>query len=134
MTEKECRAIRGTATYEGKQQLSYGIGISAQSANSCGLCLHTLEIPPGGRAKAHLHENHESAIYLISGRAEMWWGEQLSHHEVLSPGDFVYIPPGVPHLPGNPSRSEPAKAVVARTDPDEQESVVLRPDLDLLVD
>jgi uncharacterized RmlC-like cupin family protein len=134
MTEKECRVVRGTATYEGNQQLSYAIGISAQSANSRGLCLHTLEIPPGGRAKAHLHENHESAIYLISGEAEMWWGAQLTHHEVLAPGDFVYIPPGVPHLPGNRSPSEPARAVVARTDPNEQESVVLRPDLDVLVD
>jgi len=134
VTGNECRVVRGAATYEGKQQLSYAVGISAQSANSRGICLHTLEIPPGGRAKAHLHENHESAIYVISGEAEMWWGEQLSNHEVLAAGDFVYIPPGVPHLPANRSSTEPARAVVARTDPNEQESVVLRPDLDALVD
>ena len=134
MTSDECRIVRGAATYQGKQQLSYAVGISAQSADSRGLCLHTLEIPPGGRAKAHVHENHESAIYVISGEAEMWWGEQLNHHEVLAAGDFVYIPPGVPHLPANRSLTEPARAVVARTDPNEQESVVLRPDLDALVD
>ena len=87
-------------------------------------------IPPGGRAKAHLHENHESAIYMISGSAEMWWGDQLRRHEVLAAGDFVYIPAGVPHLPGNRSLSEPVVAVVARTDPNEQESVVLLPALD----
>ena len=131
---EECRIVRGEGTYQGKQQLAYGIGISTQSAGSHGLCLHTLVIPPGGRAKAHLHENHESAIYLISGEAEMWWGDQLDHHDMLVPGDFVYIPPGVPHLPANPSRTEPATAVVARTDPNEQESVVLRPDLDGLVE
>ena len=133
MTSEECRVVRGDATYEGKQQLSYATGISAQSAGSRGLCLHTLVISPGGRAKAHLHQNHESAIYVITGEAEMWWGEQLSHHEVLAAGDFVYIPPGVPHLPANRSQTEPATAVVARTDPNDQESVVLRPDLDEIV-
>jgi uncharacterized RmlC-like cupin family protein len=68
---QECRVVRGGGVYKGKQELSYSTGISAQSAGSCGLCLHTLVIPPGGRAKAHLHENHESAIYMISGSAEM---------------------------------------------------------------
>ena len=60
----------------------------------------------------------------------MWWGEGLTHHDVLWAGDFVYIPAGVPHLPGNPSATEQAVAVVARTDPNEQESVVLLPHLD----
>lgn len=49
-------------------------------------------------------------------------------------GDFMYIPPGVPHVPVNASAAEPARAVVARTDPNEQESVVLLPDLDALID
>jgi len=134
VSEDMCRIVRGQETYQGKQQLAYGIGISTQSAGSRGLCLHTLAIPPGGRAKAHLHESHESAIYLISGEAEMWWGEALTHHELLDAGDFVYIPPGVPHLPANRSLTEPATAVVARTDPNEQESVVLLPDLDAAVE
>jgi uncharacterized RmlC-like cupin family protein len=134
MESDECRVVRAGGTYDGKQQLSYSTGISAQSAGSHGLCLHTLVIPPGGRAKAHLHQHHESAIYVVSGRAEMWWGERLGHHETLAAGDFVYIPAGVPHLPANPSRTEPAIAVVARTDPNEQESVVLLPDLDGLID
>jgi uncharacterized RmlC-like cupin family protein len=47
-------------------------------------------------------------------------------------GDFVYIPAGVPHLPGNRSTTVPMTAVVARTDPNEQESVVLLPELDAL--
>lgn len=133
MSGAECRVVRGGATYQGKQALAYATGISAESAGSIGLCLHTLVIPPGGRAKAHLHEHHESAIYVVSGQAEMWWGEGLSHHESLTAGDFVYIPAGVPHLPANPSPTEPAAAVVARTDPNEQESVVLLPELDALV-
>ena len=134
MSERECRVVRGQATYQGKQQLAYGVGISTESAGAESLCLHTLVIPPGGRAKAHLHENHESAIYLASGEVEMWWGDALQHHDVLVAGDFVYIPAGVPHLPANLNETQSATAVVARTDPNEQESVVLRPDLDELVE
>jgi uncharacterized RmlC-like cupin family protein len=54
-------------------------------------------------------------------------GDGLAHHDVLRAGDFVHIPAGVPHLSGNPSATEPTVAVVARTDPNEQESVVLLP-------
>jgi uncharacterized RmlC-like cupin family protein len=128
-----CRILRGGPGYEGRQGLSYAAGISAESAGARGLCLHTLTIPPGGRAKAHRHESHESAIYMISGRCEVWWGEGLVHCDEAGPGDFVHIPAGVPHLPINRT-DEPAVAVLARTDPNEQESVVLMPELDEIPD
>jgi uncharacterized RmlC-like cupin family protein len=128
-----CRIIRPGAGYEGKQGVSYAAGVSAETAGSRGLCLHTLVIPPGGRGQAHLHEHHESAIYVISGQGEMWWGEGLADHAVVDAGDFVYIPAGVPHLPANRSGTEPLTAVVARTDPNEQESVVPLPELDAAV-
>ena len=131
-TEPTCRIIRPRDGYQGKQGLSYGSGVSAESAGASGLCLHTLVVPPGGRGKAHLHEHHESAIYVIEGEGEMWWGEGLTHHHLVDAGDFVYIPAGVPHLPGNRSTTVPMTAVVARTDPNEQESVVLLPELDAL--
>jgi uncharacterized RmlC-like cupin family protein len=127
-----CAQIKLGATYEGAQGLSYFEGVSAQSVGSAALCMHLLTIPPGVRANAHLHENHETAIYVISGQAEMWYGEQLEHYMFLEPGDILYIPAGVPHLPGNPSSTVPVTAVIARTDPNEQESVVLRPELDQL--
>ena len=92
--------------------------------------MHLLTIPPGGRAKAHLHENHETAIYVLSGEAVMWYGDQLEHEARVSAGDFMYIPAGLPHLPANASDTEPCVGILARTDPNEQESVVLRPDLD----
>ena len=60
----------------------------------------------------------------------MWWGEGLAEHGVMRAGDFMYIPPGVPHLPVNRSATDSARAVIARTDPNEQESVVLLPHLD----
>jgi uncharacterized RmlC-like cupin family protein len=127
---ERCHIIRSGPGYDGKQGLSYSAGISAESAGSRGLCLHTLVIPPGGRARAHLHAAHESAIYVVDGDGEMWWGEGLAHHEVVSAGDFIHIPAGVPHLPGNRSATRPLTAVIARTDPNEQESVVLLPELD----
>jgi uncharacterized RmlC-like cupin family protein len=132
MSAAECRVVRAGSAYAGKQGITYTGGISAETADARGLCLHTLVLPPGARGQAHLHEQHESAIYVISGQAEMWWGEQLAHHELIEAGDFVYIPAGVPHLPANRSETQLLTAVVARTDPNEQESVVLLPHLDPL--
>ena len=127
-----CAVIKADSSYHGKQGLDYLHGISAESVGATAICMHMLTIPPGGRANAHLHENHETAIYVISGISEMWYGERLEHHLTAEAGDLVYIPAGVPHLPANASATEPCVAVLARTDPNEQESVVLRPDLDAL--
>lgn len=125
-----CRVVRPGATYEGKQGLSYFAGIAAETVGSTGICMHLLTFPPGGRAKAHLHEAHETAIYVLSGEAEMWFGDGLGEHLTVGAGEFLYIPAGMPHLPANASQTEPCTAVLARTDPNEQESVVLLPDLD----
>jgi uncharacterized RmlC-like cupin family protein len=129
VTVGECRLVRGRGAYRGKQGLEYFEGVSAESAGARGLCLHRLELPPGARAEPHLHEEHESAVYVLSGEAVMWHGERLEKRMDVRAGDFVYIPAGVPHLPANPSESEPVVALIARTDPSEQESVLLRPDL-----
>ncbi len=122
--------IRTSETYAGKQGLDYFAGISAQSVGAQGICMHLLTIPPGGRAKAHLHANHETAIYSLQGTAEMWYGEGLRERLTATAGEFIYIPAGMPHLPANPSATELAVAVLARTDPNEQESVELLPELD----
>ncbi|HEU0003594.1 MAG TPA: cupin domain-containing protein [Ktedonobacteraceae bacterium] len=129
-SQPTCSVIRSQETYEGKQGLTYFAGISAQSAGAQAICLHLLTFPPGGRAHAHLHENHETAIYIISGQAEMWYGEGLQDYMAVDAGDFVYIPAGVPHLPGNRSQTDTCLALIARTDPNEQESVVLLPELE----
>ena len=127
-----CHLIRPQTTYDGKQGFSYHAGIAAETVGSSGICMHLLTIPPGGRAKAHLHESHETAIYVLSGETHTWYGDRLEHHIVARAGDLFYIPAGVPHLPANLS-DQPASAVIARTDPKEQESVVLLPELDALV-
>ncbi len=126
-----CTIIRPGGTFAGAQGLDYATGISAESAGARAICMHRLTLPPGARARAHRHDEHESSIYVISGRADFWSGERLEHHVVLEGGDFLHIPAGVPHLPANTS-SEPVEAVIARTDPNEQESVVTLPELDAL--
>lgn len=126
-----CRLVRPHDTYEGKQGLSYFAGIAAETVGSSGICMHLLTLPPGGRAKAHFHESHETAIYMLSGEVMTWYGERLENQIVVKAGDLFYIPAGVPHLPANLT-DQPASAVIARTDPNEQESVVLTPELDAL--
>jgi uncharacterized RmlC-like cupin family protein len=60
----------------------------------------------------------------------MWYGPELEHYVEARAGDFVYIPADMPHLPFNLSDTEGAAAIGARTDPNEQESVVLLPELE----
>jgi uncharacterized RmlC-like cupin family protein len=132
VSEGVCRVLRPQGSYDGKQGLSYFEGIAKQTVGSTGICMHLLTIPPGGRAKAHKHAHHETAIYVLSGEAHTWFGERLESCLVARAGDLFYIPAGVPHLPANLGH-EPVSAVIARTDPNEQESVVLLPELDALV-
>ena len=89
-----------------------------------------MTIPPDTRAKAHKHAGHESAIYILSGKSGMWYGERLEEQLFAQAGDFVYIPADMPHLPFYLSATESCVAVIARTDPNEQESVILLPELD----
>jgi uncharacterized RmlC-like cupin family protein len=60
----------------------------------------------------------------------MWSGPELATHDVVRAGEYLYIPAGVSHVAANRSLTEPLIAVAARTDPNEQESVVLQPELD----
>ena len=125
----ECKIVRGGTGFEGKQGLSYFSGISRESAGTERICMHLLEMQPGARAIPHYHEDHETAIFMLEGVSEMLYGDHLEHKMRVEAGDFVYIPAGVPHLPYNPGASI-ARAVLARTDPNEQESVVLCPHLE----
>ena len=129
---KDCRKLRAGDTYSGKQGFDYFEGIAKETTGAQGICMHILTIPPGGRAKAHKHATHETAIYQLTGNAVMYWGERLENRMETQAGDMIYIPADVPHLPFNPT-DQPVSAVIARTDPHEQESVVLLPELEALV-
>ena len=127
---RACRLLQAGESFTGKQNLQYAVGISAESVGAEAIHMQLVTIPPGGRARAHKHATHETAIYALSGESGVWHGERLEHHTIVKPGDFFYIPADVPHLPYNPSDTEPVVAVIARTDPNEQESVVLLPELE----
>jgi uncharacterized RmlC-like cupin family protein len=124
-----CRLVRPGNAYAGKQGLNYFEGIAAETVGAKGICMHVVTIPPGARAKAHLHESHETALYVLDGEAVTFFGDRLEQQAVTKAGDMFYIPAGVPHLPANLS-DKPCTAVIARTDPKEQESVVLLPELE----
>jgi uncharacterized RmlC-like cupin family protein len=124
-----CQVVTAGAEFVGKQGHLLAPGISAQSVGARRVHLQIATIPPGARAKAHKHADHETAIFGLSGESGMWYGENLEQHLILRAGEFLYIPPNVPHLPYNLSESESCVVVIARTDPNEQESVILLPEL-----
>jgi uncharacterized RmlC-like cupin family protein len=86
--------------------------------------MHMIVIPPGGSALPHIHNGYETALYVIKGRAKTLYGEGLSETVVNEPGDFIFIPANVPHQAFNLSDTEEVVAIVARNDPNEQESVI----------
>ena len=79
-------------------------------------------IHPGAKTGAHHHGDLESVIYVVSGRARMKWGERLEYVAEADPGDFIYVPPYVPHQEINARPDEPLECVLVRSD---QEAVVV---------
>jgi len=122
--DAEIIVVHAPEKLKSKQNLPYFHGISSQNTNSRVLSMNLVIIPPGGQADAHYHDGFESAVYLLQGRVETRYGHGLKKSIINQAGDFIYIPPNVPHQPRNLSQTEPAIAIVARNDPDEQESVV----------
>jgi uncharacterized RmlC-like cupin family protein len=121
--EAEIITVRPAATTGTKQGLPIFQGISGQNAGAKNISMNKVIIPPKGSAKAHRHKGYESVIYLLKGRVKTLYGEGLTKSIVNEAGDFIYIPADLPHKPINLSDTESAEAIVARTDPDEQESV-----------
>jgi uncharacterized RmlC-like cupin family protein len=124
---KDIVTFRVTEAAQSKQALPVFAGISGETAGAKHLSLLKVVIPPGGSAEPHVHKGFESAIYLLQGRVETRYGEGLKQSVINVAGDFLFIPPDVPHQPINLSDTEPAIAIVARNDPNEQEHVVLYP-------
>ena len=120
----EIITVRPTESIMTKQQLPNFVGISATTTGAKHLSMNIVVIPPGGAAKPHVHLGYETAIYILSGRVETRYGPGLSKSVINEAGDFLFIPADLPHQPVNLSATEPARALVARNDPNEQESVV----------
>ena len=108
-----------------RQKLPNFVGISAETVGARGLSMNLVVIPPGAAAEPHFHKGFESAVYVLEGRVETRYGPGLEESVITEAGDFLFIPPDVPHQPINLSETEAARAIVVRNDPNEQEHVIL---------
>lgn len=123
------RVIGGTSDYVGKQGLTYNTGISGETAGARAVCLTSLTIPVGARAKVHYHEGIETVAYIIEGELVIWYGERCERRALIKAGEYLYIPANVPHAPEN-AGDRPCRVVVAHSAGNDQEGIVMLPELD----
>ena len=100
--------------------------IDAARAGAEKLWAGTVVIHPDAKTGPHHHGELESIIYVVSGRARMRWGDRLEFLAEAGPGDFIYVPPYVPHQEINASDTEPLSCVLCRSG---QEPVVVNLDI-----
>ena len=123
------RVIRGdqldpnTAQTPGMERAA---AINAARVGAQRIWAGTVRIHPDAKTGAHHHGALESVIYVVRGRAQMRWGERLEFVAEAGPGDFIYVPPYVPHQEINASRDEPLECVLVRSD---NEAVVVNLDI-----
>lgn len=86
----------------------------------------TVVVEPNARTAAHHHGEVETVLYIVKGKARFRWGDHLEFSEDAYPGDFIYVPPYVPHQEMNADPNEPVEAVVVRSG---QEPVVVNLDI-----
>lgn len=92
--------------------------ITTASANARNIWAGTVDIQANARTGAHHHGHLESIIYVLKGQARMRWGENLEYTATAGPGDFIFVPPYVPHQEINASSAEPLECVLVRNDQD----------------
>jgi uncharacterized RmlC-like cupin family protein len=125
--------VSGGAGYHAEQGSDYLPGVSAETVGSQVIWLGMITLLAGARTKAHVHEHHETALYMTGGDVmELWTGDELEHCESVRPGDYIYIPANVLHVAVNRG-SSPAVFIGARNEATAQESVVLHPEMDARV-
>jgi uncharacterized RmlC-like cupin family protein len=99
--------------------------VSARSADASEIWMGRAELDPGGRTGVHHHGDSETAVYVLSGTGRWWVGDNLDELVEANAGDFVFIPPYVVHREENPSNTERAVMIVARST---QEPIVVNLD------
>ena len=123
--EHGVRVVRGDALDSNTPQtpgMQRAAAVNRASAGANKLWAGTVTIQPDAKTGAHHHGELESVIYVVSGRARMRWGERLEYVAEAGPGDFIYVPPFVPHQEINASGDEPLACVLVRSD---QEPIVV---------
>ena len=101
-----------------------GAEISQATVGASDIYMGRYRVPPGSRSRPHYHDACESALYMLSGRIRVVWGDHLEQSLALEAGDMLYVPPRVTHIVENVSDTEPADYVVARDSPQEDAVVV----------
>jgi uncharacterized RmlC-like cupin family protein len=96
-----------------------GAEVSRSTTGAENIYMGVFRVPAGAQSMPHYHADCESAVYMLSGRLKVRWGEGLEHALSLETGDMVYVPPRETHLLENPSEEEAAEYVVARDAPEE---------------
>ncbi|MDH3316927.1 MAG: cupin domain-containing protein [Gammaproteobacteria bacterium] len=122
-TGAEVVTVRPEADGRLPQNLPFFAGVSRQTAGSRGISMYKVVIPPGAAAEPHRHVKFETAIYVLKGKVETRYGPGLKKSVINQAGDFIFIPPDLPHQPVNLSDTEAAEAIVARNDAIESETV-----------
>jgi uncharacterized RmlC-like cupin family protein len=101
--------------------------ITAAKVGASKIWAGTVSIHPNAKTGAHHHGDLESVIYVISGQARMRWGEKLEFIAEAGPGDFIYVPPFVPHQEINAGADTPLECVLLRSG---QDAVVVNLDIE----
>ncbi len=104
--------------------IHYRAGLSARNTNATELSMNVATIPPGGVARAHIHDGFDLMLYIVAGRVRHEYGAGCRKILENAAGDFIYIEPGVPHEVFNMSDTEPVVAVVARSSADEWDKII----------
>jgi uncharacterized RmlC-like cupin family protein len=127
---RKASVVKSGAGYRAEQGSDYEPGVSAETVGSKSIWLGMITLPPGKRTRAHVHEHHETALYMLSGDTmELWTGDQLQYRDIVQPGDYIFIPTNILHVAVNRSQ-RPAVFIGSRNEATAQESVVLRPEMD----
>lgn len=124
-----CRVVRGGDAYPGRQGIAYFTGLTGATTGARGISMVAATVPPGGRTKAHLHRGIETAAYVLEGEIEMWFGPELGEMLPAGAGDYAYVPGDMPHVLVNRS-DRPCRAIVAHTSGNDQDGIVMLPELD----
>jgi uncharacterized RmlC-like cupin family protein len=122
--QDHCVVIRSHGEDCGRSIGDQQPGVSGPSSGKPALRPHLVMIPPGTRGVPHFHASGETASYVVSGEADVWHGAGLLNRSAVRAGDFIYIPPGTPHLAVN-GGDVTVIAVVARTDLADQPGAVV---------
>lgn len=127
--EHGVRIVRGTELDLNTAQtpgMTRAAAITHATAGAKKLWAGTVVVHPDAKTGPHHHGELESVVFVVSGRARMRWGDRLEFVAEAGPGDFIFVPPFVPHQEINANADAPLECVVVRSD---QEPVVVNLDI-----